>query len=132
MASCKQELKDVLIDDSQILECSIVANLTPVRQEDDQYDLTVNYHANISHIGEREACLDLTIEVDGGDAPTYDVEIVTRTKFIFSDKATEKEKDAYLRNEGMYRAFDFAKTYIKTITSLGVWDALVLPGPHRG
>lgn len=130
MASRKQEIKDVLIDDSQILECSIVANSAPIKREDDQYDLTVNYYANISRIGEREAFLDLTIEVDSGDAPTYDVEIVTRTKFIFSDKVAEKEKDAYLRNEGVHRAFDFAKIYIKTITSLGVWDALVLPEPH--
>lgn len=127
MASISLQPSDVAIDDSKILECSISANLEPAQSENDQYDLQVSVSSNILHVDDDEAFLDMAIAVERGDAPTYDIELVTRTRFFFRRETSEDEKNDYLRAEGATRAYDFAKIYIKTLTSFGIWDAFVLP-----
>lgn len=74
---------DVIIDDSKIIELSIIANMTPDENESGTYDLQANYDARPIRSSKGDNFLDLSVEIASNGAPTYDIKIVTRTMFVF-------------------------------------------------
>ena len=116
---------DVIIDDSKIIELSIIANMTPDENESGTYDLQANYYASSS---KGDNFLDLSVEIASNGAPTYDIKIVTRTMFVFPKETRDELIDAYLRTEGAVRALDFVRTYVRSATAAGVWGSFDLPG----
>lgn len=127
MATSKLNPAKVVIDDCKIIEVSVAANMKPQENEAGSYELQVNYGAKPVKKENGSVFLDLSVEVASNGAPTYDIRLVTRTKFVFPEGTEDRWIEAYLREEGTVRAFDFARTYIKSITSFGVWDSLEIP-----
>ena len=119
---------EVTIGASKIIELSVIANTTPEDSKDGKYNLQANYEAKPIILDNGNVFLDLNLTIESSGAPTYDVNIVTRTMFMFPDGVSDKTINSYLESEGTVRAFDFARTYIKTITAFGIWDGLELPG----
>lgn len=119
---------DVIIDDSKIIELSIIANMTPDENESGTYDLQANYDARPIRSSKGDNFLDLSVEIASNEAPTYDIKIVTRTMFVFPKETRDELIDAYLRTEGAVRALDFVRAYVRSATAAGVWGSFDLPG----
>lgn len=117
---------DVVIDDSKILEFSMSANLG-ADLDDDGSKVEVSYTSSPVKTDGNRVYLDLSVSVKSLDAPTYDVSMRTRTMFVFPEGVDGDARDEYLRASGTSRAFDFARVYIRTATSSGVYGPLDIP-----
>nr|DAZ74336.1 MAG TPA: Preprotein translocase subunit SecB [Caudoviricetes sp.] len=122
------DITKVVVDESKIMALSIVANTNVEEREDGKYGLTTNFSASPTRADNGSVFLDLSVEVLSNGAPTYDVQIKTRTMFLFPEGSNEESENEYLRTIGASRAFDYARNYIKMVTVFGPWDDLSLPG----
>lgn len=128
MIDFKFDVTDVTVDESKIIDLSVNANMEYEESSKRQYSIVSNFNAAPIRTEDGKVFLDLKIDFDCKDAPSYNVSIKTRTGFTFPDGADVDSQDDYLRTIGLSRAFDYARSYIKLITSFGIWESMDLPG----
>ena len=128
MAEMNFDFEQVTIDESKIIELSIAANEDIQKQDDGKYSLTANYNIAPIRSSDSLVILELSVEISSNGAPTYDVKVKTRTGFSFPKGSDEDSQYEYLKTIGAARAFDFIRSYVKMVTSFGLWGTFDIPG----
>lgn len=128
MAESALDPTKVALEGSRITRLSYEVNREIEEKEDGKYNIEVKYSYKALRADASKSFLDLQMEIGNAGAPTYSVEIETRTVFTFPDGTSDEDKDNYLLGIGAMRACDLARAFIKGVTAHGAYGVMDVPG----
>lgn len=120
---------EVLFDDCKIMSLRIDA---PTGRECDSLveegEVAVGIKASPHWDSFPSVFVDATFSVHHQNARTYDIDLSTRSQFVFPEEASRDDADEYLRSYGVSKIYDSSRIYLKGITAGGVFGPIEIPG----